>query len=130
VVPPLNHYWGAIIAFVIGVVYVLTHRQWAISYAKTLIPKLMLAAEKKCEELLLKDGADKKDWVISNGYDLLPSPVRMVISKPFFSFLVQQLFDEAMAFAKAHLADNQTQQSVAPASDTSTNTQQQVGSQQ
>jgi hypothetical protein len=106
----LNQYWGIIAAFIIGVVYVLTHRQWAVSYAKTLIPKLMLAAEKKCEELLLKDGAEKKDWVVSTGYDLLPSAVRMIVSKPFFSFLVQQLFDEAIAFAKAHLVDKPAEQ--------------------
>jgi hypothetical protein len=99
------HYWGAIVAFTIGVVYVVTHRAIAIQQVKTLVPKLMLAAEKYCEELALTKGAEKLQWVVSNGYDMLPSSVRMFVSKPLFTFIAQQLFDEAIAFAKAHQVD-------------------------
>jgi hypothetical protein len=98
----LTQYWGLISMFLGGVVYVATHYTWAKSFAKDKAIKLMFSAEARAEQLALSIGTEKFDWVVSSGYDLLPAPVRIFISKPLFSSIVQGLFDEAIKFAKAH----------------------------
>jgi hypothetical protein len=94
--------WGIIVAFVIGVIYVITHYKTSVAYARKKAVSLMLAAEKKAEDLLLTDGPAKFAWVVDKGYDLLPAAVRLFVSKPLFKTIVQALFDEAVAFAQAH----------------------------
>jgi hypothetical protein len=98
----ISQYWGLISMFLGGVVYVATHYTWAKSFAKKKAIQLMFSAEARAEELALSLGAEKFSWVVDQGYNLLPAPVRVFISKPLFSTVVQSLFDEAIAFAKAH----------------------------
>jgi hypothetical protein len=98
----VSQYWGVGAVAVGAGIYFVTHKSIAISYAKTKISKLMLAAEKAAEQLVLNTGSEKFDWVVDKGYDLLPSAVRIFISKPLFKSLVQELFDEAKAFALKH----------------------------
>lgn len=98
----VSQYWGIGVAFVLGVAYILTHRQTALAYARRKAVTLMLAVEKRAETLVLADGPSKFAWVVSNGYDLLPAVVRIIISKPAFKLIVQELFDAAVAFADGH----------------------------
>ncbi|MCR8641573.1 hypothetical protein NV379_02785 [Paenibacillus sp. N1-5-1-14] len=98
----IEQYWGLIIAVVGAIVYAATHRQASYSYVKKKLYELMLSAEKYAEELVLKTGKDKMDWVITNGYDNLPSYVRLVISKDLFQKLAQELFDKAILIAEKH----------------------------
>ncbi|TVY09997.1 hypothetical protein [Paenibacillus cremeus] len=72
------------------------------NYATGLAKTLMFAVEKKATDLLLTTGKNKFDFVVSEAYDKFPALVRVHISKPMFSMLVQQLFDEAVAIAKEH----------------------------
>ncbi|MCZ8512390.1 hypothetical protein O9H85_08080 [Paenibacillus filicis] len=103
----INQYWGIVSVFLFGVVYVITHYQASIAFAKKKAITLMLAVEKKAEQLALDNGQDKFNWVCDKGYDLLPSVVRLVVSKPLFKTIVQSLFDEAIAFAKQHQIEKQ-----------------------
>jgi hypothetical protein len=98
----ISQYWGLISMFLGGVVYVATHYNVALGYAKKKAIVLMLSAEANAEQLSLANGQEKFNWVISHGYDLLPSNVRLFVSKPLFCTVVQSLFDQALAFAKAH----------------------------
>lgn len=98
----LTEYWGLISLFVGGICYAITHYKLALSFAKNKAIVLMLSAEANSEKLALTTGQTKFSWVLNHGYDLLPSVVRLVISKPTFSIIVQDLFDKALAFAKAH----------------------------
>lgn len=98
-----QQYWGLLVAFVVGAGYIATHYSASIAYAKKRAVALMLAAEKRAEELILTDGPAKFAWVVDKGYDYLPAAVRIIVSKPLFKTIVQAVFDEAIAVAGAHV---------------------------
>lgn len=97
--------WRLIAAFIGGVLYLLTHRGLAMSQARKTAMTLMLAAEKRAEQLILVTGQDKFDWVIDKGYDLMPAALRMFIGKPAFRSIVQDLFDGTVRMAKQYVED-------------------------
>ncbi|EYE89602.1 hypothetical protein Q428_02020 [Fervidicella metallireducens AeB] len=84
-------YWGVLSIIIILVVYYFANK----TYAKKIALELMLYVEKKAEELSLKEGKEKFQWVLSQ-YDKLPSVVKTVVSKEAFEYLIQKLFDEAL----------------------------------
>lgn len=84
-------YWGILSIVIIIVVYYFANK----TYAKKIALELMLYVEKKAEELSLKEGKEKFQWVLSQ-YDKLPSMVKTVVSKEAFEYLIQKLFDEAL----------------------------------
>jgi hypothetical protein len=95
-------YWGIAALAVLGVAYFVTHKKIALAYAKRKISSLMLAAEKGAEDLVLSNGQAKLQWVVDKGYDIMPSAVRLFISKPLFTTLVQILFNEAKGLVESH----------------------------
>lgn len=98
----VSQYWGYGATAVVALGYYFTHRTTAIAYAKSKIKLLMLSAEKYSEKLVLDNGQAKFNWVVDKGYNMLPAPVRMFVSYAMFKEIAQSLFDEAIAFAKAH----------------------------
>lgn len=84
---------------VIALVWFFTHRSLAIGFAKKKASTLIFAAEKYSGDLFLKLGTEKMDFVVSEGYRLLPSAVRMFISMDTFRSEAQKLFDLAKGIA-------------------------------
>jgi hypothetical protein len=83
----------------LALVWFFTHRQVAIGYAKKKASTLIFAAEKYSGDLLLKVGTEKMDFVVNEGYRLLPAAVRMFISMDTFRAEAQKLFDLAKGIA-------------------------------
>lgn len=98
----LEPYWGIIALVVMAALYVPTHYKASLSFTRKVALQFIFAAEKRAEELLLSTGQQKLDWVVDKGYDLMPAAVRIVVSKPLFRIIVQQVFDMAVSFAKKH----------------------------
>lgn len=87
------------------IVWFFTHRSVAIGYAKKKASTLIFAAEKYSETLLLSYGKEKMDFVVSEGYKLLPSMVRVFISMDTFRNEAQKLFDFAKSVADSKAKD-------------------------
>jgi hypothetical protein len=102
----LIQYWGLIVCFLAGVIYVLTHRQASLTFAKKRAIELMFYVEKQAESMALEQGKDKLKWVTENGYDLLPAAVRVFVSKPMFQIIVQEVFDTIIGLAEKHRIDS------------------------
>lgn len=97
----LGQYWGIVTIVVAGLLYFgvdKTARKTAIKFAEKKAMTLMFGIEKKCEDFALQSGKDKFDWVVEKGYDLLPAPVRLIISPALFKTIVQGLHDDAVKF--------------------------------
>jgi hypothetical protein len=101
----ITDYWGLLGSFAFGVLYLVMHRGLAMSQAKKTAMTLMLAAEKKAEQLILITGQDKFNWVIDKGYDLMPAALRIFIGKPAFRMIVQELFDGTVRTAKQYIEE-------------------------
>jgi hypothetical protein len=95
-------YWGIILVVVLAALYAVFHYKQSYEFAKKVAIKFIFIAEKKAEDFLLTNGPAKLAWVVDKGYDLMPAGVRLIISKPLFKMIVQQLFDAAVELAKEH----------------------------
>jgi len=84
-------YWG-IIAVALGFGgYVLFQRDGA----KKIILSLIIRIEKEAETLALNTGADKFQFLVDRGYQLLPTPARLLITQKMFESLAQSLYNSA-----------------------------------
>jgi hypothetical protein len=92
----LTNWWGLVgvaVALVVGLIF---YRKATIEMIKTLI----FVAEEKARHGILTTGAEKKAWVIENGYQYLPAAVKTFISKQMFGILVQYVFDQLVKWAE------------------------------
>lgn len=101
----MSSYWGTIIIFVCGIIYVILHFNASKSIAKKKAIELIFLVEKKAEEFALTQGKEKLKWVVENGYNYLPSYVRIFISKPMFGLIVQEAFDTIIGLTEKHRID-------------------------
>lgn len=92
-----SNWWGIVLLIVISGGYVINNTK----NAKELAYKMMLIAEKRAEELVLKTGLEKKEWVLSQ-YDLLPAQVKMFVTRALWEKLVQDLYDKALDWAETN----------------------------
>lgn len=96
------HYWAIVLIILAAAIYVPLHYRQSLEFAKKVAIKFIFVAEKKAETFLLTNGPAKLAWVVDKGYDLMPAPVRLIVSKPLFKVIVQQIYDAAVEVAKEH----------------------------
>ncbi len=81
------------------VLYVILIILYALSTGKKMTAQtllsLMLRVEKDSDDLLLKDGNEKFNYVVEKGYMLLPKPVRLIVSPKTFERIAVILYIEA-----------------------------------
>ena len=61
---------------------------------------LIFLAEKEAREAALITGEQKFQWVIENGYKLLPPVLNKFISEDMFKVIVQAIYDRIKAWAE------------------------------
>lgn len=98
----LQSYWGIIVGIIIGIGYILTHRKIAYSYAKKEAISLLFIAEAHAEKFLLANSQAKIGFVVNTIYDNTPVGLKLILNKPILTFIVQTLYDKALAYAEAH----------------------------
>jgi hypothetical protein len=94
----LASWWGLIGFVIVLIIGLLFYRKQTLEWIKGLI----FVAEEKARRGLLKTGAEKKQWVIDNGYPYLPAVVKPFISKEAFGLIVQFTFDQLIKWAEQH----------------------------
>ena len=87
-------YWGIIaVVFGFGGYALFQHDS-----AKKIILSLIIRIEKEAESLALNTGADKFQFLVERGYQLLPTPARLFITLPMFESLAQSLYNTAKLY--------------------------------
>jgi len=84
-------YWGIIAVALVFGGYVLFQRD----NAKKIILSLIIRIEEEAESLALNSGADKFQFLVDRGYQLLPTAARLLITQKMFDSLAQSLYDTA-----------------------------------
>ena len=88
-------WWGIIGIVILFLVELYFEREVAVKRIRDLI----FLAEEKGRKGVLKTGEQKFDWVLENGYDLLPPVLHLFLSRVLFAALVQAVFDKIMDWA-------------------------------
>lgn len=99
----IQPFWGIISAVLGFGVYAFFNLQ----SAKKIILSLMLQLEKQAETLALTTGDQKFDYLVTNGYQMLPQSARIFITPAMFKSLAQSLYDKAKKYlnVKDSIAD-------------------------
>ncbi len=98
----IANYWGIIIGIIIGIGYIITHRQISFAYVRKQAIRLMFIVEAHAEKFLIDNGQAKLGWVVDTIYAGVPIYFKPILNKVVITYIVQKLFDKALAYAKAH----------------------------
>lgn len=92
----LSNWWGLLFVLVVIVVMAVFRRQTL----KRIAIRLIFVAEERSRQYALRTGKEKFEWVVENGYGLIPPWLKLFVTKEMFSVIVQTVFDNIVAWAE------------------------------
>lgn len=91
----LKDYWGVLILLIGALAFLVTQGR---ARAGQIILSLMLQAEKNAEEYVLQTGDAKFNFVVQQGYSLLPKVIKAFITFDMFAQMANNLYAGAKQY--------------------------------